>query len=66
MTGASAVWLATEQSSANADTQAETLEQMLETLRSKIISDIPNLSKVQISFDPNDAKVPLMIVALRV
>ena len=45
---------------------AANLEQMLEKLRAKIEEDMPDLTSLQITYDPANVKVPLMVVALRV
>ena len=45
---------------------AVNLESMLERLREKINEDMPDLTSLQITYDPANIKVPLMVVALRV
>lgn len=63
--GVPAIWLAAP-TIAKAGEPPDTLEIMLEKLRHKIHEDMPDLSDLQINYDPGNQKVPLMVVALRV
>lgn len=65
ISGLPAVWLSAP-AVAQAIEPKETLEAMLEKLRHRIEEDMPDLSSLQISYDPGNVKVPLMVVALRV
>lgn len=64
--GLPAIWLANSALAAQSPEPAETLEAMLGKLRDKIHDEMPDLSKVQITYDPANRKVPLMVLAMRV
>lgn len=66
LAGIPAIWLSTHAAAAPKLPEVETLEAMLEKLRLKIHQDMPDLSSVQITYDPANIKVPLMVLALRV
>ena len=65
-----AIWLAApslvEAKPVEVSKEVETLRQMLDRLKDKIAEDIPGLTKVEINYDPSNAKVPLTVVALRI
>ena len=61
-----AMWLTAPAVAHTSTKQVENLETMLERLRSKIEQELPDLTSLQITYDPANVKVPLMVVALRV
>lgn len=62
-----AMWMtAPAVATASPNPAVNNLEQMLEKLRAKIEEDMPDLTSLQITYDPANVKVPLMVVALRV
>lgn len=61
-----AMWLTAPAVAHSSTNQVENLETMLERLRSKIEQELPDLTSLQITYDPANVKVPLMVVALRV
>jgi hypothetical protein len=65
ITGLPAIWLSAP-AVAKSTVPVETLETMLEKLRHRIEEDMPDLTDLQITYDPKNVKVPLMVVALRV
>lgn len=66
LAGLPAVWLSTHANAEPKLPEVETLEAVLEKLRLKIHQDMPDLSSVEITYDPANIKVPLMVLALRV
>lgn len=64
--GAPAMWFASPAVATPEEAKVETLEALLEKLRSKINEDMPDVRKVEISYDPTNKKVPLMVLAMRV
>lgn len=61
-----AMWLTAPAVAIASPKPAVNLESMLERLREKINEDMPDLTSLQITYDPANIKVPLMVVALRV
>lgn len=42
------------------------IDALIKDIEAAILADIPGVTKVQITFDPEDRNVPLMILAFRV
>lgn len=62
-----AIWLTSPvMADARIDAERETLQEILDKLRDRVTEDMPDLSKLQITYDPGNKKVPLMVLALRV
>ena len=42
------------------------LDALIEDIGAAVMSELPGVKRVQVTYDPDDEKVPLMIVAFRV
>lgn len=42
------------------------LDRLLSDIEAAILAELPGVKKIQISFDPEDKNVPLMILAFRI
>jgi hypothetical protein len=49
-----------------ANASAESIKQMIEELRERIIREFPDIRSIQIAFDPDNHAMPLMITAFRI
>jgi len=42
------------------------IDALIKDIEAAILADIPGITKVQVTFDPEDKNVPLMILAFRI